>query len=613
MLAYVTVCNNVRGLARLRNAQQILRLFGFYVLQIQQAGIRNEVRLRLVHQLYYGRVRAYAFAHKANAYPLRMAHGYERVHIMLQLFCVNYYAWVHVFSPLYAQRMLHKCKRRVRIMPAEHAERRHNIIVVKQRPKLAGLGIKHHSRCVAVRQRAQELFPVRQPCQRTARAYYCPHGSQVLALRHGTASARRINVSEGARVALKRHKPRLLTEPLRQLKLLRAFRYGQIVCHHRIHIYAKLRAQRIRAYALNKVFCAFFVATHTDKKHIHNHIIWNSTTLDCKHKFRDFLGSGRAVARLSDAICTEHRLSVIADPKRGKNHYGKWLGNKAKPSHRELLCGLIDAALLQKPDGFDALLKLLRDAGCEVRRRGNTLSLRHPDKKGFVRLSSIDGYTEGDLRAVLAGEKEHTPRKKRTQATRKKNTLLIDIEAKLQAGKGGGYERWAKVFNVKQMAQTYNYLREHGLLDYGELEEKASAATEQFHALSAQIKAAETRMAEIAVLKTHIANYAKTRDVYAGYRKAGYSKKYLAEHESDILLHKAAKNAFDELGVKKLPTVKSLQEEYAKLLAEKKAAYAEYRRSRDEMRELLLHKQNVDRMLGKNEREEEKKKEHDRQ
>lgn len=165
---------------------------------------------------------------------------------------------------------------------------------------------------------------------------------------------------------------------------------------------------------------AFFVATHTDKKHIHNHIIWNSTTLDCKHKFRDFLGSGRAVAWLSDVICTEHRLSVIADPKRGVNHYGRWLGNKAKPSHRELLCGLIDAALLQKPDSFDALLKLLAEAGCEVRRRGNTLSLRHPGKKGFVRLSSIDGYTEDELRTVLAGEKEHTPRKKRTQATRKR-------------------------------------------------------------------------------------------------------------------------------------------------------------------------------------------------
>ena len=304
---------------------------------------------------------------------------------------------------------------------------------------------------------------------------------------------------------------------------------------------------------------------------------------------------------------------MIADPKRGVNHYGRWLGNKAKPSHRELLCGMIDAALLQKPDSFDTLLKLLAEAGCEVRRRGNTLSLRHPDRKGFIRLSSIEGYTEDALHAVFAGEKEHTPRRRRAQATRKKDALLIDIEAKLQAGKGVGYERWAKVFNVKQMAQTYNYLREHGLLDYEELEARAAAATERYHALSAQIKAAEGRMAEIAVLKTHIANYAKTRDVYAAYRKAGYSKKYLAEHEGDILLHKAAKKAFDEMGVKKLPSVKSLQEEYAKLLSEKKAAYAEYRRSRDEMRELLLHKQNVDRMLGKDERSEEKKQEHDRQ
>ena len=163
------------------------------------------------------------------------------------------------------------------------------------------------------------------------------------------------------------------------------------------------------------------------------------------------------------------------------------------------------------------------------------------------------------------------------------------------------------------MAQTYNYLRQHGLLNYEELEARAAGATERFHTLSEQIKAAEGRMAEITVLRTHIANYARTRDVYIGYRKAGYSKKYLAEHESDILMHRAAKKAFDELGVKKLPTVRCLQDEYAKLLAEKKAAYAAYRTARDEMRELLIHKQNVDRMLGKNERSEEKKNEHDRQ
>ena len=59
---------------------------------------------------------------------------------------------------------------------------------------------------------------------------------------------------------------------------------------------------------------AFIVCTHTDRTHIHNHIIWNSTSLDHKHKFRDFLRSARAVRKLSDLICTEHNLSVIEKP-----------------------------------------------------------------------------------------------------------------------------------------------------------------------------------------------------------------------------------------------------------------------------------------------------------
>ncbi len=142
-------------------------------------------------------------------------------------------------------------------------------------------------------------------------------------------------------------------------------------------------------------------------------------------------------------------------------------------------------------------------------------------------------------------------------------------------------------------------------------QKKTADATARYNALSDQIKAAEKRMAEIAVLKTHIINYSKTRDVYVAYRKAGYSKNFLAEHEADILLHKAAKKAFDELGLKKIPTVKSLQAEYAKLLEEKKKAYGEYRQARDEMRELLAVKANVDRLLGTWEQEAEKEKEHD--
>ena len=187
----------------------------------------------------------------------------------------------------------------------------------------------------------------------------------------------------------------------------------------------------------------------------------------------------------------------------------------------------IDTALAQKPADFDAFLKLLREAGYEVK-LGKVPSLRGKDQKRFIRLDSLgSGYGEAELCSVLAGEKTHKPCKKIIRpAAEKQVNLLVDIQAKLRAGKGAGYERWAKVFNIKQMAQTVNYLTEHGLLEYSALAAKTEAATARYNELSAQIKTAEKRLAEIVVLKTQIINYAKTRDTYVAYRKAGYSKKF---------------------------------------------------------------------------------------
>jgi hypothetical protein len=212
------------------------------------------------------------------------------------------------------------------------------------------------------------------------------------------------------------------------------------------------------------------------------------------------------------------------------------------------------------------------------------------------------GYTPAELKAVIAGERQHTPKQHKAKAQKKPrrtNQLLIDIQEKLAQGKGAGYANWAKKFNLKQMAQTVAYLQDHDLMDYAALTEKADAASARYHELSDRIKAAETRMAEIAVLRTQIINYVKTRDTYVAYRKAGYSKKFKAEHEADILLHQAAKKHFDSLGLKKLPTVKALNAEYAALLAEKKAAYGDYRQAKEEMRELLTARANIDRILGK--------------
>ena len=121
------------------------------------------------------------------------------------------------------------------------------------------------------------------------------------------------------------------------------------------------------------------------------------------------------------------------------------------------------------------------------------------------------------------------------------------------------------------------------------MEEKTKARDE----LLASIKATEVRLAEIATLKKHIINYSKTRSTYEEYRKAGYSKKFFETHREEITLHKAAKQAFDDLGVKKIPKVKDLNEEYARLLSGKKTAYAEYRKLRDEAQELVIAQSNI--------------------
>lgn len=344
---------------------------------------------------------------------------------------------------------------------------------------------------------------------------------------------------------------------------------------------------------------AFIVCTHINRHHIHNHVIWNSTTLDCSRKFRNFWNSTKAVRRLSDTICMEHGLSVIENPARKGMTYDKWLGGSAKVSNRDMLRKAIDEVLMQKPRDMDEFLSLLEEKGFTAK-RGKHITLRRENFKIAVRLDSLgDGYTEENIRAVLLGKRKHVQRKR--------SNLLIDIDSKLRMNK-----TTAKVRNLKQMAQTINYLREQGLLDLAELQKKTANVTKKYHELSERIKSAEARMKEISEMKAQIIAYMRTHEVYDSYRKSGYSRTYYAEHESEILLHKAAKKAFDEWNLKKLPTVQSLNAEYTELVRQKKAMYAEYSSVRGEMRELLIHKCNVEKILGVDENEAKKQTEHER-
>ena len=339
---------------------------------------------------------------------------------------------------------------------------------------------------------------------------------------------------------------------------------------------------------------AYIVCTHTDRRHIHNHIIFNSTTIDNTAKFNNFFNTSRAVARLSDLICLERNLSVISNPGRGTNtSYGRWLGDKKQPSHHDVLRAAIDDALARKPETFEELLQFVRENGYKVsENRGITF---YKDGQKGIKLHTLGaGYTEAELREVIAGRATHNPRGKRERAS-----LLVDIQAKIAAGKGGGYAQWAKVFNVKQMAKTLLYLQEHGIKGREDLNTRADTASEKLSTLNERIKKIDARIAEITELRGQIVAYAKTRKSFDEYKASCYSRKFFDVHADEIERHRAAKRYFSEHYTGKLPKMKDLNAEFNKLAAEKRAVYAEYRAIRDEHRELLVHRHNVEMLMGK--------------
>jgi hypothetical protein len=374
--------------------------------------------------------------------------------------------------------------------------------------------------------------------------------------------------------------------------LRQAFKPGEVTPEEANQIGREL------ALKLTKGSHAFVVCTHIDKHHVHNHIIINSTTLDCQKKFRNFWGSTWAIRRMNDKLCLEHGLSIVEDPKPSRDHYGTWLGSKKQPSFQEQIRRAIDAVLEEKPKDFEELLEKLAAAGIEVNRERKHLRFRVPGQENYIRCDTLKGdYTEQAIRERIAGTRTVKPRRVSPQKPVYKVGLLVDIEAAVRSGKGPGYERWAKVFNLKQLSQAVIYLKEHGDMSYEDLQEKSAAVTANFNALSAQIKDLESQMTANGELQKQIVNYAKTRAVYVEYRKAGYSKKFRAAHEAEILLHQAAKKYFDSIGITKLPSVKSLREEYAGLLEQKRKAYAAYKQARAEMKELYNVKANVDYLL----------------
>ena len=309
---------------------------------------------------------------------------------------------------------------------------------------------------------------------------------------------------------------------------------------------------------------AYVVATHIDKHHIHNHIIICSTDLNGQHKYRDVKQSAKDLTQISDSLCREHSLSVIQNPQDKTVTYDKWQGNQRRFTHRDDLRMIIDAALRMQPNGFDALMQLLEDAGCRIK-RGAQISIKPPEGERYIRLDTlVPEYDEATLRRSLTGDHVHIPKIPRGDFTESQVKRLIDIEAKLRASKGKGFQVWAERNNIDAKAQMIIFLKEHHIGSLEELNEQIQTLTDQQKELKVSIWEKQNRMKEIIRQRQAIRDYSRTKEVYTQYRESGWTVKFYQEHRQEIEDHRNAQAVYSSLDGK-MPTLKELTAEYDRL------------------------------------------------
>ena len=281
-------------------------------------------------------------------------------------------------------------------------------------------------------------------------------------------------------------------------------------------------------------------------------------------------------------------------------------------------------AALSSAVSFDDFAGKLLQQGVTVKESRGRLSYLTPDRTKPITARKLgDNF---DRTAVLAALEQNALRPVNTTAKRNaipaESTLssiegpsgryapkqgapqapaigrTVDIEAKRAEGKGIGYEKWAKVYNLKQMAATVAAMEQYGYSPEG-LDEALVSANADLQSSAAELKAAEAALRDKKDLQKQVLAYSKTRNVRQGLKaqKTDKARKaYRERHESDFIIADAAARYFREHGIKKPPAYKALQAEIERLTAEKNARYNDYRTKKERVRELQTMKNNLSQM-----------------
>lgn len=376
----------------------------------------------------------------------------------------------------------------------------------------------------------------------------------------------------------------------------------------------------------------YVIATHMDGAHLHNHIIFNSTSFIDHKKYHCGMKEKHTIRQINDMLCRENHLSVI-EKVSGKRGYGKYEYNqrKAKDSWKQILEKMIDSAIA-KSVTFEEFLEQMKLEGYEVK-LGKHISFRAPGQERFCRGKRIgEAYTEESIRNRIENKekqresgsreqeqyKEPKANKTKTGSAKpfqnRKVNLIVDISKNIKAQQSRGYEQALVKGNINALVKTMNYLIQHGLKNQEDFNSHYLAVATDAEFLLRSRKKLSGQMLDLREKIKFTQNYKKNKSIYFESMSALNKNEFYRLHEHEIIQYKAAQIYFEKEGIdpEKL-NLYNLFQEYKSLKEEKIQIDKQYEEVKEKKYELEVVKQNLEYALELEFEKEEKEEQQEKQ
>ena len=361
--------------------------------------------------------------------------------------------------------------------------------------------------------------------------------------------------------------------------LIQSFKSGEITAEQ-CHEIGKKFADEVLDGKYEYVIC-----THTDREHYHNHIIFNAVSFQNHKRYRSDKKSYYRIREISDKICAEYGLNVVEPSGRKRSYEQK----KTYVSNKYQIKKTIDECIMFAVN-YEDFLRRMRDKKYIVR-EDEFLWFRDTDSKRFTKTDTIGrGYEKDNIELRIKGT--YHP---------KTVDLLIDIEHNVKCRQSKGYEQWAKIHNLKLIAKTLIVIDERGIADYEDLSKQVSEKSKKLKETADKIKSDKKRINEFDALMKKLNMYRNLKPIYEEYTKKNPLLKntFYSNHKQEIDLFRRLTNELKPHLTEnnRLPSVKQIEVEKQRLLADINKLSALHKDIKDEYNDISVLKKNVDMFL----------------